>query len=495
MLRYLLTSLAMLVPCFWLPRIEAGDLSSHAYNAWLAELIARGQAPGLHIESQWTNRLFDLLLSALWGLGPNAAQRIAVSIAVLLFFWGAFAFVRKTARREPWELVPILAMLSYGWVFHSGFFNFYMSLGLVFWAMAVAWPGLTRAARPGFSRITAALALLTLASTAHPLPVVWMGAVMIYLTSARALRPRHRPWLALAVVTGLVTLRRLLDLNFETLWYQQQIGSVTGADQLAIYGVKFLLLRLGLIVVWGVLLVAVLRRHGWRRLILTLPLHAAFLTAALVVILPSRILLPQYSHAFVYIAERLSLGVAVCACAIAATARLRPVALGAVIALSAIFFACLYTDQRAVNQIEARLEHVLAGLPPGARVVTSISEPYYRVDPVLHLIDRACIGRCFSYGNYEAATHQFRIRAEPGNGLLVTRYADVYGLQTGTYRIKASDLPLWGVFPAGSASHDGSVVEHAPGPAGVPPLVSSRKFVLRPLEASEVLHMARLMEN
>jgi len=29
----------LLVPCFWHQRIEAGDLASHVYNAWLANEV------------------------------------------------------------------------------------------------------------------------------------------------------------------------------------------------------------------------------------------------------------------------------------------------------------------------------------------------------------------------------------------------------------------------------------------------------------------------
>jgi hypothetical protein len=34
-------------------------------------------------------------------------------------------------------------MLTYGWVYHMGLFNFYISLGLVFWARALVqrWRG------------------------------------------------------------------------------------------------------------------------------------------------------------------------------------------------------------------------------------------------------------------------------------------------------------------------------------------------------------------
>ena len=46
-LAYFVVSGLLLVPCYWQSRLQAGDLSSHIYNAWLAELIAKGQAPGL----------------------------------------------------------------------------------------------------------------------------------------------------------------------------------------------------------------------------------------------------------------------------------------------------------------------------------------------------------------------------------------------------------------------------------------------------------------
>src|SRR2546423_14636957 len=61
-IQIVLISLALLIPCFWHKRIEAGDLASHVYNVWLAQLIQRGQAPGLYLANQWNNVLFDFLL-------------------------------------------------------------------------------------------------------------------------------------------------------------------------------------------------------------------------------------------------------------------------------------------------------------------------------------------------------------------------------------------------------------------------------------------------
>jgi len=87
-------SVLLVVPCFWHRHIEAGDLASHVYNAWLAQLIAKGQAPGLYIVRQWNNALCDMALLQLGNLaGLAAAEKIVVSGCVLIFFWGVFAIV------------------------------------------------------------------------------------------------------------------------------------------------------------------------------------------------------------------------------------------------------------------------------------------------------------------------------------------------------------------------------------------------------------------
>ena len=182
---YGLASLAVLIPCFWQARIQAGDLSSHIYNAWLAQLIAKGQAPGLAVMGQTTNVVFDLLLGwLLRAFGAAAAQRIAVSLAVLVFFWGAFAFVAAVSRR-PWPVAPVLAALAYGWVFHMGFFNFYLSLGLCFWAMALVWNSPAR-------HWPAAVPLLALAYAAHGLALAWAAGVLAYYWMWRRLGGRAR---------------------------------------------------------------------------------------------------------------------------------------------------------------------------------------------------------------------------------------------------------------------------------------------------------------
>ena len=135
-------SLVLLLPCFWHKRIEAGDLASHTYNAWLAQLIAQGNAPGLYLVRQWNNVLVDVALAKLGSaVGFAAAEKIVVSACVLIFFWGAFAFIAAATRRPPWFLVPAIAMIAYGWTFQMGFMNYYVSLGFAFFAAALCWRG------------------------------------------------------------------------------------------------------------------------------------------------------------------------------------------------------------------------------------------------------------------------------------------------------------------------------------------------------------------
>src|SRR5258708_12783337 len=58
----LLLSAAILIPCFWQRHIQAGDLASHVYNAWLAQLVEAGGAPRLFVVSAGEYLLFCFFL-------------------------------------------------------------------------------------------------------------------------------------------------------------------------------------------------------------------------------------------------------------------------------------------------------------------------------------------------------------------------------------------------------------------------------------------------
>jgi len=61
------------------------------------------------------------------------------------------------------------------------------------------------------------------------------------------------------------------------------------------------------------------------------------------------------------------------------------------------------------------------------------------------MIDRVCVGRCFSYANYEPSTAAFRIRSVAQNPFVASTYDDSFQLQTGSYVVKERDLPIYQV--------------------------------------------------
>ena len=432
--RYALASAALLVPCFWQARIQAGDLGSHIYNAWLAELIGQGRAPGLSIVPQKTNVLFDLLLSGLFhAVGSAAAQRIAVSLAVLVFAWGAFAFVATAARRE-WALLPAIGMLAYGWVFHMGFFNFYLSLGLCFWALALGWNFVPR-------RLLAAAAILAIACVAQSLPVVWACAVLGFLWLGRRW-PARRGRLLVAALAAIGALRVAISSAMPAMWSVRQIKSAAGVDQAWVYDDKYWLPTIGLLLVCAVLVARSARREGTRRFFGGNLFHALALTAAGVFLLPSWVWIPGYQHALVFVSERMSLSTGVLVVAVAAVARPRRWQCWAVGLVAAVFFLFLYMDERALNGFEDQTRDLVAELPPMARVVSNVDADL-RINALTHIIDRVCVGRCYSYANYEPSSAAFRVRVTGPTTIIAPTDMDSSRMQNGGYAVKERDLPLY----------------------------------------------------
>jgi hypothetical protein len=434
-------SILVLVPCFWQPRIQAGDLSSHLYNAWLAKLIEGGQAPGLSLARQSNNILFDLLLSGLLrAFGPGPAQRIAVSLAVLIFFWGAFAYIwscsRRRPRTAPWHLAPSLAMLAYGWVFHMGLFNFYISLGLCLGALALA-------CRRNRWAIIAALPLLGIAYIAHALPVGWAAGALIYYWIARCLAPRYRILLLAGALASLAGLAAILCARYGGEWAAGQARALSGAEQTWVFGLHYIPITVALLSIWTLWFPRILDRHGIARTVLDIRFQLCLLSAASVIVIPGSILLPGMHHTLNVMAERMSLATAVMFCGVAASLRPRRGEIAALAAIAAVFFGCIYADERALNRVETEMARLVTQIPPGQRVVSMLAEPNSRVNSLAHLIDRVCIGRCFSYANYEPSTAQFRVRADRENSIVVWQYSQSWGIQAGGYVVQPRDLPLY----------------------------------------------------
>jgi hypothetical protein len=438
-LRILAISAGVLVPCFWHRHIEAGDLASHTYNAWLAQLIARGQAPGLWLARQWNNVLFDVTLTGLGNVfGLRVAERITVASAVLIFFWGAFALISAAARRPSWFVLPALAIFAYGWTFEMGFLNFYISLGLALWGLALLWRG------QGWERALV-FALVPLTWMAHPLGTALLLGVGAYLAIARIVRGRFQLYATAVGALLLLAARFYITSRYPVRWPLTRAIFFNGADQLLLYGSRYeipLFLLLGLCVV--LLVVDVLARRNAPGLLATygLPLQLYGLSLLAVWLLPSGIRLPQYSAPLNLLTERLTSICAVFACCLLGVAKPRKWHLLGLSIVAVTFFVFLYQDTGKVDRMETAVEHYVNSLAPGQRVASTIWTFRGSRVFIMHIVDRACAGRAFSYNNYEPSTEQFRVRASPGNPIVVTSFAAADALETGRYVVRQQDLPM-----------------------------------------------------
>lgn len=435
-----LASIAVLMPCYWGRQIQAGDLSSHIYNSWLGQVVETQRLQGLVVVNQATNVLFDLILGNLFrALGPDLAQRIAVSIAVLIFVWGAFALASAASGKRAWPILPCIAMLAYGWVFHMGFFDFYTGVGLSFWAMAAAW-------NPSPKRLAAVAILLALAFFAHALAFAWGAAFVIYIIADKYFGVARRLQLTLAGLAALALTRLAAGTLWPVRWTAGQAALVTGADQLRLFDDKYYIPFFALLAVWAILIAGMVRNRKAGAFYSSLPFQLCILGAAGVFFLPGVIQLPGYKHQLAFIAERMSLGVGVCVCALVASAPFRLFQRWAFAGVAAVFFVFLFQDERALNAFEQRIGQAVATAPRGQRVLLGIDDDSLtRINAVTHMIDRECIGRCFSYANYEPSTWQFRVRAIAPNPYVASEYRDSIAMQVGQYVVKPSDLPLYEV--------------------------------------------------
>jgi hypothetical protein len=438
-----LFSAALLIPCFWQSRIQSADLSSHIYNAWLASQIHQGAAPGLWISSQSNNVLFDLMLEwLLVRVGSDLAQRLAVSISVLVFAWGAIQFIFRVAGRNWWFTAPCVAMLAYGFVFHMGFFNFYLSMGLCLWYLSIFWSGSWRIR-------ALAVPLLLLAWMAHPFPVVWAAGTAAYIAVADSIQPRRRPLLFTLGLAALVTARYILTHRYPYSWSLDQLTFITGANQTALFGLKYVPAFAALLLIWAFLFHSLIKRLGIAHLASRIPFQLWLLNAAAVVLIPDRLLFPQYARPLGFIASRLSLAAGLTLGAVLAAAPTTRLVRIALVSVAALFFGLLYTDHRELNTMEDKLDIAVTRLPPGQRVISPPPSQSLRSLCFHHDLDRACIGHCFSYANYEPASRQFRIRAWPRNGMVLDDYADVDAVAGGRYVVQPRDLPVYLVYPCG----------------------------------------------
>jgi hypothetical protein len=443
----LLTSLLILIPCFWHRHIEAGDLASHTYNAWLAQLIAKGQAPGLYIVPQWNNILFDICLQHLGSLlGLAAAEKLIISTTVLLFFWGVFSFLAVVTGKPPWFLAPCIAILAYGYAFSMGFINFYLSIGLACVVLALLWRG-----RAGNWLCAAPVAVLAL--IAHPIGFLWLSSTLAYVLLWRRIPGLWRLVLPVLAVAALFGLHAYIAHHpvFQASWRQDPFFLRNGFDQLILYGRRYAILAYAALA-WGILcfvvdLVSRIRGREAGAQSLRLVLEFYVIALCVTALLPENLRTSLYAGWIGLLVSRLTVISAILGLAVLNSIRPRKWFLAGFAACAAVFFLFLFQDTRTLNRIEDNADRLVAALPAGTRVVSVLNAPdAWRVQFIYHVVERACIGRCFSYANYEPASRQFRIRVHSGSPIVTSSSDDAEAMASGNYVVKSSDPPLTAIY-------------------------------------------------
>ena len=449
-LKLVLISALLLLPCFWHRWLVAGDFGSHLYNAWLEQLIERGQAPGLWIAPQWNNVLFDFLLSGLGKVMPlDVGGKIAVSAASLLFFWGAFTFASVVTQRLPWVISPLLAAITYGWTFQEGLFNYYVSLGLAFWGLAFFWK------RKGWQRLVLLL-LSPLILIAHPLGFAWFAGGALCIGVLEIVPSRFHFLPVLVCVGTLVIAHQFLWHHYHVVAPAHSVMFYSGLDQL-IFTNRYLI-PVGALVLFAAVAVGRdlwIRRHepDSRRAYL-IPLQLYVIVEVGVLLLPDAVFWPQFAAPTSLLTERFTLISAVLICCLLGVMQPRSWHLAALSAISLAYFSFLYLDTAALNRMEKEAWRLVHTARPGDRILVTIGSPLKYRFSTKHIVDQACLGYCFSYGNYEAPSTQFRLRAAPGNHFVMSKIAQAAAMEAGEYVVQPQDLPASQIFQCGPTWRD-----------------------------------------
>jgi hypothetical protein len=436
-------SLLLIAPVLLQKHVQAGDLASHLYNAWLVLLVKSGEPLGLEIVPQYSNVMFDWWLEALWRIGgPAFAEKAAVSVSVLLFFWGAFFLLTRLTERSAWPMAPLLATLAYSWIWFQGFFNYYLACAFSFWAIGLA----ASAGR----RVLLALPLLGLAALSHLLGAAVGTGFTLFALAHRRLPPRYGRWLLAAACLALAIAAALLPLHLRVTWQQSRLMHLTGVTPFWLSDARYFI-PMFVVICYGVwTLLAALDRKASLGFSLPAPQMAALAAAALI-LLPTSLDWPGTHHSLNFIDWRLAPWLTLFFLAWLARLSSARVSLMAGLAAASVFFSFLVQDSRLLGRIEQAFHDAVRQVPARSRVVNTVTTLPLGINPLLHPIDRACIGHCFSYGNYEPATAQFRLRSRPGAAAAMASMRDVSALHHGQYVVKPGDLPLFGVFLRGKS--------------------------------------------
>ncbi len=434
-------SLLVIIPCFWHTHLEAGDLGSHTYNAWLAELVKQGRAPGLVLHAQSFNILFDSLLSISCKLlGFAIGEKIAAAVAVLIFFWGTYSFVAVHTQARSYVTAALLAVATYGWTFQAGLMNFYISIGLMFGALAILRSRISR--KPLWL-----ILLLAFMWLSHPLGIIGFAVIALFGLIFDRLKTSHTFGLLAAAIAILYGIRLWLASHFPLRFSSEPLQMRTGIDQLMLYSMEYRYLGLLALIlgIAGVVRIVANRKalesDRQRQILLIAELYVVIFAG--VCLLPDILVLNKEVGPFSLLTARTTTLLAVLALVLLSQIERARWERFAWTAVAVAFFAMLYHDTGILSDMESQAFECVKLLPENARVTTTF---FPRADSRLqhvHIFDRACIGRCFVVDNYEPVMKQFRVRAIASTPVVETDPVNIDAMQVGRYVVHPEDLPLY----------------------------------------------------
>jgi hypothetical protein len=346
----------------------------------------------------------------------------------------------------------------------QGFINYYLALGLSFFALAILWRGI------GKERV-AAFVFVPLIFLAHPLGLVWLGGGAAYILAAERLR-RYRIFLFSAAALLGVSIGLYVQHRYFVYRSNKSLYLYNGADQIVLYSRAYELIALGIFV----FVLVALASEVWKRrtdleFLKTggILLQLYLILQCLVLVLPFGVYLPGYSAPLTFLPHRLTTLSAVLVCCLLGLIKPRQWHSVSYAAAAAVFFLLLYRDTGIVSNMEGQSDRLVANLPFGRRVLFTIPDHGSRLK-IGHFVDRSCIDHCFSYGNYEPSTGQFRIRAMPGNGAVMTQVPDVWRMENGVYEVTSNDLPADEIYQCGEKGRQVCLRSLEAGEKNNPPL-------------------------
>jgi hypothetical protein len=283
---------------------------------------------------------------------------------------------------------------------------------------------------------------------AHPIGFLWLVTTTAYIK----LRTKLPSWWKLALPLSAVGAFAAIHWytshqpNLLADWDRGPFYLYNGADQLVLYGKRYLFLA-GTAFLFGLICVAldfcVRPRDGSSWKPFELPFELYVVTFCATALLPEN-LRPSINGGWIGLLDsRLTTISAILGLCFLGDLKPRRWHLAGFSVCALVFFAFLYQDTGWLNRLEANAEKLVEYLPAGTRVVVTIDAPAdSRITFIGHAVERACIGHCFSYANYEPASGEFRVRIRENSPVVTSSTDQAEEMASGDYEVDDSDLPL-----------------------------------------------------